>query len=408
MIRPFPLAAALALGLSTMAQASPPQQALDLSDWPAIEQAARGQTVYWNAWGGDTRINAFIDWVGQELEARHGVRLEHVRLAATSDAVARVVAERAAGQDTGGAVDVIWINGANFISMKEAGLLFGPFAENLPNWPLVDALGNPAVLTDFTVPVEGYGAPWAMFQMVFEHDSARTPQPPRSLAALRAWIAENPGRFTYPQPPDFLGTSFLKQALYGVLDDPSVLQGPADAVDYAAVTKPLWDFLDEIHPNLWRAGRAFPANEPALSALLADGEVDIAFTFNPGRASAAIADGELPETVRSFVFDGGTIGNSSFLSIPYNAANLEGALVLANLILDPAVQARAQDPVVLGFQTVLGQHLLTPEDRARFEALELGVATLAPGQMGPALLEPHPDWMTLIAEDWARRYGVAQ
>jgi len=408
MIRPFPLAAALALGLSTMAQASPPQQALDLSDWPAIEQAARGQTVYWNAWGGDARINAFIDWVGQELEARHGVRLEHVRLAATSDAVARVVAERAAGQDTGGAVDVIWINGANFISMKEAGLLFGPFAENLPNWPLVDSLGNPAVLTDFTVPVEGYGAPWAMFQMVFEHDSARTPEPPRSLAALRAWIAENPGRFTYPQPPDFLGTSFLKQALYGVLDDPSVLQGPADAVDYAAVTKPLWDFLDEIHPNLWRAGRAFPANEPALSALLADGEVEIAFTFNPGRASAAIADGELPDTVRSFVFDGGTIGNSSFLSIPYNAANLEGALVLANLILDPAVQARAQDPAVLGFQTVLGQHLLTPEDRARFEALDLGVATLAPGQMGPALLEPHPDWMTLIAEDWARRYGVAQ
>ena len=408
MIRPFPLAAALALGLSTMAQASPPQQALDLSDWPAIEQAARGQTVYWNAWGGDTRINAFIDWVGQELEARHGVRLEHVRLAATSDAVARVVAERAAGQDTGGAVDVIWINGANFISMKEAGLLFGPFAENLPNWPLVDSLGNPAVLTDFTVPVEGYGAPWAMFQMVFEHDSARTPEPPRSLAALRAWIAENPGRFTYPQPPDFLGTSFLKQALYGVLDDPSVLQGPADAVDYAAVTKPLWDFLDEIHPNLWRAGRAFPANEPALSALLADGEVEIAFTFNPGRASAAIADGELPETVRSFVFDGGTIGNSSFLSIPYNAANLEGALVLANLILDPAVQARAQDPAILGFQTVLGMHLLAPPDRARFEALDLGVATLAPGQMGPALLEPHPDWMTLIAEDWARRYGVAQ
>ena len=408
MSRPLSLAAALALGLVTMAHANPPQQALDLTDWPAIEEAARGQTVYWHAWGGDERINAFIDWVGTELEARHGVRLEHVRLAATSDAVARVVAERAAGQDTGGAVDVIWINGANFISMKEAGLLHGPFAESLPNWPLVDSLGNPAVLTDFTVPVEGYGAPWAMFQMVFEHDSALTPEPPLSLAALRAWIAENPGRFTYPQPPDFLGTSFLKQALYGVLDDASVLQGPADAVDYDAVTQPLWDFLDEIHPNLWRGGRAFPANEPALSALLADGEVDIAFTFNPGRASAAIADGDLPESVRTFVFDGGTIGNSSFLSIPYNAANLEGALVLANLILDPAVQARAQDPAILGFQTVLGLHLLAPEDRARFEGLDLGIATLAPDQMGPALLEPHPDWMTRIAADWARRYGVAQ
>lgn len=408
MLRTLPLAAVLALALGGTAMATPPQRSLDLGDWPAIESVARGQTVYWHAWGGDERINAFIAWVGEELNSRHGVQLEHVRLAATTDAVARVVAERAAGRDTGGAVDVIWINGANFISMKEAGLLHGPFAEGLPNWPLVDTQANPAVLVDFTVPVEGHGAPWAMFQMVFEHDSAVTPQPPLSLSALRAWIAQNPGRFTYPQPPDFLGTSFLKQALYGVLPDPTILQGPADAVDYAAATQPLWDFLDEIHPNLWRAGRAFPANEPALSALLADGEVDIAFTFNPGRTSAAIADGELPATARTFVLQEGTIGNSSFLSIPYNAANLEGALVLANLILDPAVQARAQDPAILGFQTVLGLHLLAPEDRARFAALELGIATLAPNEMGQALLEPHPDWMTLIAEDWQRRYGVAR
>ncbi len=401
----LPLVAAIALVSPTLAQTPP---APDLSDWPAVLEAARGQTVYWHAWGGDERINAFIGWVGEELHTRHGVRLEQVRLAATTDAVARVVAERAAGRDTGGAVDAIWINGANFISMKESGLLFGPFAEALPNWPLVDTQSNPAVLTDFTVPVEGYGSPWAMFQMVFEHDSAQTPEPPQSLATLRAWVAANPGRFTYPQPPDFLGTSFLKQALYGVLADPSVLQGPADAVDYDAVTQPLWDFLDEIHPNLWRGGRAFPANEPALGALLADGEIDIAFSFNPGRASAAIADGELPDSVRTFVLDEGTIGNSSFLSIPYNAANLEGALVLANLILDPLVQARAQDPAILGFQTVLGMHLLAPEDRARFDALELGVATLTPDQMGQALLEPHPDWMTRIAEDWERRYGVSR
>jgi putative thiamine transport system substrate-binding protein len=380
-------------------------QGVDVADWDAVLERARGQTVFWHAWGGDERINAFVDWLGGEMLARHGVRLEHVRLASTADAVARVVTERAAGRDSGGAVDAIWINGANFVAMKDQGLLMGPFAQDLPNWGYVDTDANPAVLTDFTVPVEGLGAPWAMFRMVFEYDSRTLPRPPRDFDALRAWIAANPGRFTYPQPPDFLGTSFLKQALYGVLEDPGVLQGPADAVDYDAVTAPLWAFLDEIAPNLWRAGRAYPANEPALGALLADGEIDIAFSFNPGRASAAIAGGELPDTVRTFTLAGGTIGNASFLSIPYNAANAEGALVLANLILDPEVQARAQDPAVLGFQTVLGMDRLSPEDRAHFDALELGRATLAPADMGPALLEPHPDWMTRIAEDWVARYG---
>lgn len=397
------ITAALALGLAPLHAQTP-----DPQDWPSIEQAARGQTVYWHAWGGDPRINAFIASVGEDLQQRHGVTLEHVRLADTADAVTRVISERQAGRDTGGAVDVIWINGANFASMKDQGLLFGPFAEALPNWPLVDTEANPAVLVDFTLPVEGYGSPWAMFQMVFEYDSATLPEPPRSLDALRGWIADNPGRFTYPQPPDFLGTSFLKQALYGVLDDPSVLMGPASEVDYDAVTAPLWAFLDEITPNLWRQGRAYPANEPALGQLLADGEIDIAFAFNPGRASGAIADGELQDTVRTFVFEEGTLANSSYLSIPYNAANKEGALLLANLILDPEIQARAQDPAVLGFQTVLGLHLLDDADRARFDALELGIATLAPDEMGTGLQEPHPDWMTRIAEDWAARYGTGQ
>jgi putative thiamine transport system substrate-binding protein len=399
------IAAALALPLlTTPALADGP----DPANWDAVLSEARGQTVYWNAWGGDERINGFIASVGAEMEARHGVKLEHVRLADTADAVTRVINEKAAGRDSGGAVDAIWINGANFASMKDQGLLFGPFAEALPNWPLVDTDANPAVLIDFTLPVEGYGSPWAMFQMVFEYDSATVPNPPKSLDALRAWVAENPGRFTYPQPPDFLGTSFLKQALYGVLPDPSVLLQPVDDAAYDSVTAPLWAFLDEVTPNLWRSGRAYPANEPALGQLLADGEIDISFAFNPGRASAAIADGTLQDSVRTFVFDEGTLGNSSYLSIPYNAANKAGALVLANMILDPAIQARAQDPAVLGFQTVLGLDRLSTEDRARFDALELGVATLAPDQMGQALLEPHPTWMTRIAQDWISRYGVGQ
>ena len=73
--------------------------------------------------------NAFIGWVGDKVQDRHGVTLEHVKLADTADAVSRVLAEKAAGQDGGGAVDLIWINGKNFAAMKQNGLLYGPFAE---------------------------------------------------------------------------------------------------------------------------------------------------------------------------------------------------------------------------------------------------------------------------------------
>ena len=377
-------------------------------DWGAVPGAARGQTVYWHAWGGDPKINDFIAFIGAQAQDRYGVTLEHVKLASTADAVARVLAERDAGQTTGGAVDLIWINGENFAAMKAQGLLHGPFAESLPNWPLVDVAGKPAVVTDFTLPTEGYESPWAMAQLVFEYDTARLPTPPADLAGLASFIKANPGRFTYPQPPDYLGVTFLKQVLYGVMADPSILQTPVDPAAYAAAVAPLWTFLDDIHPSIWRQARAFPANEPALGQLLADSEIDVAFAFNPGRASAEIAAGTLPDTVRTFVLAGGTIGNASFVAIPFNAAHREGALVIADLILDPAVQARAQDPAVLGFQTVLNLAVLTPQDRARFDALSLGVATLPPADLGPALLEPHASWVTRIAEDWVARYGTAK
>ncbi|MCB6177512.1 ABC transporter substrate-binding protein [Rhodobacter sp. Har01] len=394
------------LTLATAVLPALPRAARAVEEWDGIVDLARGQEVWWHAWGGDPKINDFIAWVGGLAAERFGITLTQVKIASTADSVAAVLAERDAGKTTGGAVDLIWINGENFAAMKREGLLYGPFAERLPNWRLVDVAGKPAVVTDFTLPTEGYESPWAMAQLVFEYDSARLPEPPRSIAALQDWILANPGRFTFPKPPDYLGVTFLKQVLYATLPDPAILQSPVDPATFAATIQPLRDFLASVEPALWREGRAYPDNESALGQLLADGEIDIAFAFNPGRASAEIAAGTLPDSIRTFTLQGGTIGNASFLAIPFNSSAKEAAQVIANLLLSPEVQARAQDAATLGFQTVLNLKALRPEDRARFDALSLGPATLPPDQLGPALLEPHASWATALAEDWTTRSGT--
>jgi putative thiamine transport system substrate-binding protein len=394
------LAAALA-ALPCLALAGP-----DPADWDAVLDKARGQTVYWNAWGGSTNTNAFIAWVGARVAEDYGVTVEHVKLADTADAVSRVLAEKTAGQDEGGAIDLIWINGENFAAMKENDLLFGPFAEDLPNWRYVDVEGKP-VTVDFTVPTEGFESPWATAQVVFMYDSADM-EPLPSMQAILDWAKANPGRFTYPQPPDFLGSTFLKQALYGVVEDPGVLLEPADRADYAAVTAPLWDYVEALTPHLWRQGRAYPQSGPRQLQLIADDEIDLAISFSPGEASAAIANFQLPDTVRTFVPEGGTIGNASFVAIPYNASAKAGAMVVANFLLSPEAQARALDPEILGYGTVLDMEKLPADARARFEGIDLGIATLAPDELGPALPEPHPTWMEMIERDWIDRYGVAE
>ncbi len=392
------LIAAAAVCLATQATAE-----TEPSDWSAVLEAAQGQEVYWNAWGGSTATNDFIEWVGERVAEEFGVELTHVKLADTAEAVSRVLAEKQAGRDTGGAIDLIWINGPNFAAMKEADLLFGPFAEDLPNWALVDA-AKP-VTQDFTVPTEGYESPWAAAQVVFMYDTADLPDPPRTMRALADWAEDNPGRFTFPQPPDFLGSTFLKQALFGLVDEAEVLLEPVDRADYADATAPLWDFLDRLTPNLWRSGRAYPQTGPRQIQLMADDEIDLAVSFSPGEASTAIANFELPDTVRTYVMDGGTIGNASFVAIPYNSDAKEGAMVVANFLLSPEVQARALSPEVLGYGTVLDVEALPRGEQALFDEVELRAATLSPAELGPALPEPHPSWMTRIEDDWIARYG---
>ena len=374
-------------------------------DWDETLAAARGQTVYWNAWGGDPQINDYIAWVGEQLQERDGVEVVHVKLTDTAEAVARVVAEKAAGRSEGGAVDLIWINGENFAAMKAEDLLFGPFVEQLPNIAHVDTAGKPTTLVDFTVATDGLEAPWGMAQFVFIYDGAEIDSPPRSIPTLLEWAQAHPGRFAYPAPPDFIGSTFLKHVLIELIADPAVLQRPVGEADFASVTAPLWQWLEEIRPHLWRQGATFPTSGPALHQLLDDREVDFSMAFNPAEASAAIAAGTLPDTVRTFILEAGTIGNTHFVAIPFNAAHQAGAMVLADFLMSPEAQAHKQDPRVWGDGTVLAVEKLPAAERARFEALPRGVATLAPEALVPVRPEPHPSWMVEIEAEWLRRFS---
>ena len=376
----------------------------DATDWAQTLAAAQGQTVYWNAWGGDSRTNRFIQWVGEQTEQRFGVAIRHVKLADTTDAVSRVVTEKAAGRDESGSVDLLWINGPNFLSMKEQGLLHGPFVRELPNSRYLDLGPGSANTTDFTVPTEGFESPWRLARFVFNYDAARVDDPPRGMPALLDWARAHPGRFTHPHPDNFMGATFLKQALVELTPDPAVLRQPVAEADFDAATAPLWAWYEEIRPHLWRDGRTFPANESEQQQLLNDGAIDIGMSFDPASTAAAIQQGLLPESARVVVPAGGSIGNVSFVAIPYNARHTAGAKVVANFLLSPRAQARMQDIDVLGAFSVLDFDRLDETARARFDALPDAPALPSREALGQTLPEPHPSWMTRLVEAWSQRY----
>ena len=374
-------------------------------DWSAVVQQARGQTVYWHAWGGSPTINSYIQWVGDQLNEQYGITLQHVKVSDTANVVSQVLAEKTAGKDSGGSVDLIWLNGENFKAMKNNNLLYGPFAEQLPNFVYVDTVNKPTVLVDFTEPTEGYESPWGMAQLNFIYDSAVLSNPPTSMRKLLEHARNYPGRITYPAPPDYMGSTFLKQVLYETIADPTILQKPVVEADFAQHTRGVVQFLDEISPHLWQRGANYPRDSSQLERLLADNEVDIAISFNPGHASEAILAGRLPPTVRTYVMEDGTIGNSHFVAIPYNANAKAAAMVTANFLVSPLAQARKEDAKVWGDPTVLAMDKLNANDRKLFDALELGPATLTAEELGRVLPEPHSSWVENIEKLWLERYA---
>ena len=369
--------------------------------WTAIETRARGQTVYFNAWAGSERINAYLQWAGAELQRSFGVKLEHVKISDTAEVVKRVRAEKTAGK-VDGSVDLVWINGENFLTMKREAMLFGPFAESLPSFGYVDVAGKPTTRIDFSEPVAGLEAPWGMAQLTFFADRKRLPSPPRSMPSMIEFARANPGRLAYPRPPDFHGVTFIKQALVELTPDRAALYKPVTTQAMATAFQPLWAYLDALHPHLWRGGKQFPQNAAAIRQMMSDGELLLALTFNPNEAANEIAAKRLADSVYSYQLTGGTLGNTHFLAIPFNASAKEGAQVVANFLLSPLAQARKADIAQWGDPTVLALEKLSPADRARFAAMPL------PGQVEqtmPAIAEPHASWVVPIEKEWLRRYG---
>jgi putative spermidine/putrescine transport system substrate-binding protein len=197
-------------------QQTMPNPSTDLlkSTWSEATQQAKGTTVSIYMWGGSDSINRYMDeWVAPRLKKETGVTLKRVPINDTKDIINKLWTEKQAGKERG-SVDIIWINGENFKTAKDQGLLWGPFAEKLPNVQRYIDMKSADIRLDFGEETNNLEAPWGKAQFVFVYDQNKVQNPPKSMKELKEWIKKNPGKFTYPAPPDFTGSAFIRQALY--------------------------------------------------------------------------------------------------------------------------------------------------------------------------------------------------
>jgi putative spermidine/putrescine transport system substrate-binding protein len=344
------------------------------STWEEIEENGKGKEVYFYGWGGDPKINKWIDDVlGKEVKDKYNITLKRVPMN-IDEILVKLLGEK--NLEAEGTIDIVWINGENFFTAKENELLEGPFLEKLPNGKKYLDLNDVELKYDFGFSIDGHEAPYGKAQFVFIYDEEAIEKFPRDHKEFLEFAKDNKGKVTYPAPPDFVGSAFVRNIIYDIVGYEKFINMEPD---YEVVKKeimPAIDYLKELKPYLWREGKAYPSTMAQLENMFADGEVIMTMDYNPNKASRKISDGQFKNTTKTAIFNKGSVGNTHFVAIPKNSTNKEAALLVINEIISPKMQASKYDPQVWGDLPVLDNSKLSSDERKLFDSVVLGDATI--------------------------------
>ena len=388
------LAAVMVLGL---AGCGAEKQEIDLNNatWDEIVAAAKGTTVTFYGWGGDENRNNWLNTtVAQHVKEHYDITLEVVGMN-IDDILAKLSGEKQAGSSKG-SIDMIWINGENFYSAKDNGLLWGPFTEKLPNMANYIDLNDPETLNDFCMPIEGYEAPYAKAQMVMYADTAVTPNLPASAAELMEFAKANPGKVTYPALPDFTGSAFVRNIIYELCGWEQFQTMEADYDTVKAAIEPALEYLRQLNPYLWNEGKTFPDSSNTVDAMFSDGELVMAMSYGPFSVATGIDKGIYTETTQTFVFENGTIGNTNYMAIGFNSPNKASAMVVINAIISGEIQLTQY--AQLRELPVVATEKLSDAEKAAFDAVDLGKGVLSQAELLAHRLPEMPASLVPIIE----------
>lgn len=342
---------------------------VDNMEFDEILKAAEGTTVNFYGWGGSQTINEWLDnYVAVNLKEKYNVTLNRVPMN-IDEILNKLLGEKQLNAE--GTIDVMWINGENFYTAKTSNLLHGPFVDKLENFNKYVNGNSVEMKYDFGYPIEGYEAPYGKAQFVLIGDESKI-ELPKDHKELLEFAKKNPGKFTYPAPPEFNGSAFIRNIIYDIVGYEKFIEMEPDMEIVYEAIKPALEYLKEIKPYLWNEGKTYPATSAQLDNLYSDNEVLITMNYSPNHVSAKINTGEFPESSKGFIFDKGTIGNSHFLAIPFNSPNKAGAMALINYMLSVEAQASKYEPSNWGDLPVLDNNKLSDDEKSVFDNVKLG------------------------------------
>ncbi len=321
-------------------------------------------TVTFYGWGGDENVNKWLDgYVAKEVKDRYGIEFKRVSMN-IDEVLVKLSNEKQANKGNSD-IDIMWINGENFNLAKSYGVLSEPFTDSITSFSNIDS-SEDFVKYDFSVPIEKLEAPFGLSHLVFVGDSSKISMP-KNTTELLALAKENPGKFTYPAPPDFTGSAFVRNVIYDIVGVGSILNTPSDKEALKEAIQPALDYLNELEPYLWEEGTTYPKDEAIMQKMYSDGQLYMTMSYTALLAPRNIKDGTFNEDSEMFVFEKGNISNCHYLAIPFNAPNYDSAVQVIDFMLSLEAQSSKLNIDNWGDLSVLDYSKLSEDEKKLFD-----------------------------------------
>lgn len=305
--------------------------------WQRIEDSVDGTTVNFYVWTEDEdALTWFTETVAKHLET--SAKINFILTEKDQDIVFEQLSQQHTNLDNNGTIDLLWLDESAFQSFYNAQLLYGPFADSLENSTRYFNLASLDHRYIGATETNGYLVPFNQSALTFYYNRDTLYDPPQDLDMLMTVVKDNPGKFTYPNPQDPVGSAFVRTVILNFADSEAFVGETLSQAKLAELVQPGLDYLKTLSPYLYQSGKTYPKSADALHQLFASGDLFITMSDDYLHAYQYTGDAIYPEGTRPFLFSDVVLGAKQYLAIPFNAQNKSGAMVAINEIIGYTMQ----------------------------------------------------------------------
>lgn len=381
----------------------------EVKNWELIKQSAENTEVIMAV---DHSNGEAIEWLrgtfSEYLKSEYQVTLKLVEQSLTKT-VAELTDEKRR-EVTNGQVDIILIENNGFKEAYENGILYGPFADKLPNIKSTIGLNALSYVAKEGIDTGHYWVPYGRKQLTFIYNQDVFYETPENIEGLKLIMEENKGTITYPDPrKSEEGLAFVLSIIGESLDFEPYLSGNFKQAAFLTAIQPGMDQLMAMKPMLKDSGMVYPASLQALDDLFINGGLSVSYTMDMNYVTDKLREYEYPEGASTFVIPSGVATFYEGAVIAYNSVNKSGAMVVLNALLSPEMQASKCDPKGWGSLPVYEMDIVTEEALTPFKSIKLkGTTVKALEYIEAAKPEFSPQMIAVILAEWERRISAGE